>query len=169
MDCSTPGFPVLHCLLELLKFMSIEPLMLSNHLILCCPLLLLSSIFASIRVFSNESALGNEWQKYWSFGFSIRCGWGREKESRMIPWLWIRANGGACFWDGKNGEGTGLEAGMSRVPLRAQIPGRQPAGKNGSHTVDTQAWGPGETAGLGGGMSLRTGWVTCGAWRLAGQ
>ena len=43
----------------------------SNHLILCCPLLLPPSIFPSIRVFSNESALRIRWQKYWSFGFSI--------------------------------------------------------------------------------------------------
>ena len=57
MDCSTPGFPVLHFLLEFLKFMSIELVMLSNHLILCCPLLLLLSIFPNIRVFSNELAL----------------------------------------------------------------------------------------------------------------
>ena len=57
---------------------------------------------------------------------------------------------------------------ISRVPLRAQMSGKQPAGKNGSHAMDTQAWGPGETAGLGGGMSLRTEWVTYGAWRLVG-
>ena len=43
----------------------------SNHLILCCPLLLLPSIFLSIRVFSSESALGIRWPKYWSFSFSI--------------------------------------------------------------------------------------------------
>ena len=57
MDCSTPGFSVLHHLLELLKFISIELVMPSNHLVLCCPLLLLPSIFPSIRVFSNESVL----------------------------------------------------------------------------------------------------------------
>ena len=51
--------------------MSIELVMLSNHLILCCPLLLLPSIFLSIRVFSNESALPIRWPKYWSFSFSI--------------------------------------------------------------------------------------------------
>ena len=45
--------------------------MLSNHLILCCPLLLLPSIFPSIRVFSNESVLGIRWPEYWSFSFSI--------------------------------------------------------------------------------------------------
>ena len=51
--------------------MSIEPMMPSNHLILCRPLLLLPSIFPSIRVFSNESVLPIRWQKYWSFSFSI--------------------------------------------------------------------------------------------------
>ena len=71
MDCSTPGLPVPHHLLEFPKFMSIESVMPSNHLILCCPLLLLSSIFPSIRVFSNESALRIRWPKYWSFSFSI--------------------------------------------------------------------------------------------------
>ena len=51
--------------------MSIKSVMPSNHLILCCPLLLLPSIFPSIRVFSNESALHIRWPKYWSFSFSI--------------------------------------------------------------------------------------------------
>ena len=54
---------------SLLKLMSNELVMSSNHLILCCPLL--SSIFPSIRVFSNESALCIRWPKYWSFSFSI--------------------------------------------------------------------------------------------------
>ena len=54
-----------------LKLISIESVMLSNHLILCHPLLLLSSIFASIRVFSNESAFCIRWPKYWSFSFNI--------------------------------------------------------------------------------------------------
>ena len=71
MDCSTPGFPVLHYFLEFLKLMSIELVMPSNHLILCRPLLLLPSIFPSIRVFSNESALCIRWPKYWSFTFNI--------------------------------------------------------------------------------------------------
>ena len=56
---------------RLLKLMSIKLVMPSNHLILCCPLLLLPSIFPSIRVFSNESVLWIRWQKYWSFSFSI--------------------------------------------------------------------------------------------------
>ena len=67
---STP-FPVLHYFLSLLKFTSIESVMLSNHLILCCPLLLLPSFFTSIRVFSNELALHIRWPKYWSFSFNI--------------------------------------------------------------------------------------------------
>ena len=53
------------------RFVSIESVMLSNHLILCHPLLILPSIFPSIRVFSNESALHIRWPKYWSFSFSI--------------------------------------------------------------------------------------------------
>ena len=57
---------------SLLKFMSIESVMPSNHLILCCPLCLLPSIFPSIRVFSSESVLCMRWPKYWSFSFSIR-------------------------------------------------------------------------------------------------
>ena len=56
---------------SLLKLMSIESLMPSNHLILCYPLLLLPSIFPSIRVFSNESVFCIRWPKYWSFSFSI--------------------------------------------------------------------------------------------------
>ena len=56
---------------NLLKLMSIESVMPSNHLMLCCPLLLPPSIFPSIRVFSNESAVHIRWSKYWSFRFSI--------------------------------------------------------------------------------------------------
>ena len=56
---------------SLLKFMSIKSVMPPNHLILCHPLLLLPSIFPSIRVFSNESVLRIRWSKYWSFSFSI--------------------------------------------------------------------------------------------------
>ena len=56
---------------NLLKLMPIESVMPSNHRILCCPLILLPSIFPSIRVFSNELALCIRWPKYWSFNFSI--------------------------------------------------------------------------------------------------
>ena len=65
MDCSTPGF------WSLLKLMSTESVMPSNLLILCWPLLLLPSIFPSIRVFSNETVLHIRWPKYWSFSFNI--------------------------------------------------------------------------------------------------
>ena len=56
---------------SLLKLMSIESVIPSNHLVLCCPLLLLPSIFPSIRVFSNQSVLRIRWPKYWSFSLSI--------------------------------------------------------------------------------------------------
>ena len=71
MDCSMPGFPgFITNSRGLLKLMSIVLVMPSNHLILCCPLLLLPSIFPSIRVFSNESVLCIRWPKYWSFSVS---------------------------------------------------------------------------------------------------
>ena len=65
-----PGFPVLHCLLELAQTISIESMMPPNHLILCCPILLLPSVFPSIRVFSKELTLCIRWPKYWSFSIS---------------------------------------------------------------------------------------------------
>ena len=71
MDCNRPGFSVHHQLLDLAQTHVIELVMPSNHLILCCPLLLLPSIFPSLRVFSSESALHIRWPKYWSFSFSI--------------------------------------------------------------------------------------------------
>ena len=66
MNCSMLGLPVHHQLPE-----PIESVMPSNHLILCRPLLLLLSVFPSIRVFSNESALRIRWPKYWNFTFNI--------------------------------------------------------------------------------------------------
>ena len=71
MNCSMPGFPVHTSCRSPPKPMSIESVMPSNHLILCRPLLLLPSIFPSIRVFSNESALCIRWPKDWSFSFNI--------------------------------------------------------------------------------------------------
>ena len=81
MDCSMPGFPAAAAAAKflqsitnswsLLKLMSIELVMPSNHLILCLPLFLLPSIFPSIRVFSNEPVLCLRWPKYWSFSFNI--------------------------------------------------------------------------------------------------
>ena len=70
MDCSTPGFPVLHYLLEFAQTHVFELMMLSNHLIFCRPLLLIPSIFPSISIFSKESALHIRWPKYGSFSIS---------------------------------------------------------------------------------------------------
>ena len=70
-DCSTPGSPLSSTVSQsLLRLMSIEAVMPSNHLILCHHLLLLPSVFPSIRVFSNELALCIRWPKHWSFGLS---------------------------------------------------------------------------------------------------
>ena len=69
--------------------MSIELVILSNHLILCCPLLLLPSVFPSIKVFTNESALPIRWPKYWSFSFNINEYSGRI--SFKMDWLDILA------------------------------------------------------------------------------
>ena len=71
MDCSMSGFPVLHSLRSLLKLISIESVMPSNHLVLCCPFFLLPSIFPSIKGFSSGLALHIRWPKYWSISFSI--------------------------------------------------------------------------------------------------
>ena len=71
MDRSTPASQSITNSQSLLRLMSIESVMPSHHLILCCPLLLPPSIFPSIRVFSNKSVLHIGWPKYWSFSFSI--------------------------------------------------------------------------------------------------
>ena len=71
MDCSTPVLLSSTISWSLLKLMSIESVMPSNHVILCCPLLLPPSTFPSIRVFSSESSLCIRWPKYWSFSFRI--------------------------------------------------------------------------------------------------
>ena len=70
MNRSTPGLPLHHHCLNLPKPKSIESMMPSNHLILCCPFLLLPSMFPSIKVFPNEMALHIRWPKYWSFSIS---------------------------------------------------------------------------------------------------
>ena len=88
MDCSMPGFPIFTISWSLLKLMSIESVMPSNHLILYGPLLLLPSIFASIRISFNESALYIRWLKYWSF--SIRCPASNLAEGQ--------AGAGNCSW-----------------------------------------------------------------------
>ena len=71
---------------SLLKLMSIESVMPSNHLILCCPLILLPSILPSIRVFSNESVLHIRWPKYWSFSISPSSEYSGLNSFRM-DWL----------------------------------------------------------------------------------
>ena len=71
----------------LLKFMSTELVMPSNHLIICCPLSFLSSIFPSIRVFSSEAALHIKWPKYWSFNFSINLG-GLKLQKCILSQYW---------------------------------------------------------------------------------
>ena len=72
---------------SLLRLMSMESVMPSHHLILCCPLLLPPSIFPSIRVFSNESVLHIRWPKYWSFSFSIRPFNEYSGQTFRIDWL----------------------------------------------------------------------------------
>ena len=84
MDYSIPGFAILTTSWSLLRFMSIESGMLSNYLILCCPLLFLPSIFPDIRVFSNESILRIRWPKYCSFSFSISPS---NEYSGLIPFM----------------------------------------------------------------------------------
>ena len=91
MDCSISGLPAHHHSQSLLKLMSIESVMPSNHLILCRLLLLLPSIFPNIRVFSNESVLHIRWPKYWRFSFSnLACMHALEKEmathSSILAW-----------------------------------------------------------------------------------
>ena len=71
MDCSVPGSISLHCCMEFAQTHVHWVVMSSSSLILCCPLLLLPSIFSCIRVFSSESVLHIKWPKYWSFSFSI--------------------------------------------------------------------------------------------------
>ena len=85
MDCSTSGFPSLYCLLEFSQTHVhwISDTMQPSHLLL--PLLLLSSIISSSRVFSNKSALCIRWPKYWSFDFSISPS---NEYSGLIPWGW---------------------------------------------------------------------------------
>ena len=107
---------------SLLKLMSIKSVMPSNYLILCRPLLLLLSIFPSIRVFSNESALHIRWPKYWSFSFSISPS---NEHSRLISfsmdWLDLLA-----VW--------GLSRVFSNTTVQKhQFFGAQPSSQSNSH------------------------------------
>ena len=92
MDCIMPGSLSITNSRSLLKLMTLESVMPPNHLILCRPLLLLPSIFPSIRVFSNESVLCLRWPKYWSFSFNISPSneYSRLISSRMDWWTgWV--------------------------------------------------------------------------------
>ena len=95
MDHSPPGFPVLHHLPELAQTLPIESVMRSNYLILCHLLLILPSIFPSIRVCSNESVLHIRWSKYWSFSFSISPSneYSRLISFRMDGWISLQFKG----------------------------------------------------------------------------
>ena len=120
-DCSMPGLPV-HQVPEFTKLMSIELVMPSNHLILCCPLFLPPSIFLSIRVFSDESVLHIKWPKYWSFSFSISPS---SEYSRLISfrmdWLDLLA-------------GKGLSRVFSNTTVQKhQFFGAQPSLQSNSH------------------------------------
>ena len=92
MDCSTPGFPVLHQLMEFTQAHVHRVGVPSNHLILCRPTLLPPSIFPSIEVFSNETVLQIRWPKYWSFSFSISP----SNEYLGLIYLWDGLVGSPC-------------------------------------------------------------------------
>ena len=94
--CSTPDFLVLHCLLELAQT-PVESVISSNHLILCLLLLLLPSVFPSVRIFSSESTLHIRWQKQWSFSFSISPSNGYSGlVSFKIDWSSFRIDWSSC-------------------------------------------------------------------------
>ena len=90
MDCSTPGFLsfIISQIHYLNRFVSVELVMPSNHLILCHPFLLLLSVFPSIRVFSNELTLCIRWPKDWSFSFSI-CPSNEYSQSVSFPYSFL--------------------------------------------------------------------------------
>ena len=118
------GFPVLHYLPEFAQtqLMCIKSVMPSNHLILCHSLLLLLSIFPSIRVFSNESALRIRWTKYWSFSFSISPS---NDYSGLVPLGWR----GLISWQSQ-----GLSRVFSNTTVRKhQFPGAHPFLLSNSH------------------------------------
>ena len=104
INCSMPGFPSLS--LSLLKLMSIESMMPSNHLIVYHPLLLLLSVFPSIRVFSSESALHIRWPNYWSISISPSkeySGLISFKISSLTRWTWVWVNSESWWWTGRPG------------------------------------------------------------------
>ena len=111
VDCGTPCFPVLHCLPDLFKLMSIESVIPSNGLILCHLLLLLPSIFATIRVFSSELAFLIWWPKYWNFSFSLSSEYSGLISFR-IDWLDL-----CCPWDSQESSFTPQFKGVNSLAL----------------------------------------------------
>ena len=101
MGCSMPGFPVLHHLLELPTLMCIELVMPCNQLILCHPLLLLPSVFHSIRVFSNELVLCIRWPKCWHFSFVFQMGSVVTDTPNYLTWSWVQVSVSTvkCTWE----------------------------------------------------------------------
>ena len=105
MDCSMPGLHVPHHLLEFAQVHAHCTVMPSSHLILWCPLLILPSIFPSIREFSNESSVCIRWLKYWNFNFSISCSsehsglislkisWLKKKKKRLTGFISFLSKG----------------------------------------------------------------------------
>ena len=151
MDCSTAGFPVQNQLPELAQihvhWWNSCPVMPSNHLILCCPLLLLPSIFPSIRVFSNESILCIRWPKYWGFSLSISLSNGY---SRLISFRKKQGDWNAKVWcqeipgvTGKFGLGVQNEAKANRVlPREPTGYSKHPLPTTQENTlhIDTTRW-----------------------------
>ena len=132
---------------SLLKFIFIESMMSSNHIILCCPLLL--SVFPSIRVFSNESALRTRWPKYWSFSFSI----GASKEYSGLtsfrtdwfdllpevlsasPWGVHMSRGWGSEWRQAEMGSSHAQKNLSRETYSRNVPGMCTHWRRGTRTV----------------------------------
>ena len=121
MDYSTSGIPVPHHLPEFAQVHSIAPVMPSNHLILCCPLLLLPSVFLSIRDFPSELAVSIRWPKYWRFSFSI------SPSSEYSGLISLKID-----WFGLAVQGT-LRSLLSTVVRRHQFFGALASLQSGSH------------------------------------
>ena len=120
LDCRTPGFPVYHQLLELVQT-HVHWVMPSSHLILCHPLLLLPSIFSSIRIFSSESALHIKWPKYWRFSFSISL------SMNIQGWFPLRLTGLISM------QSKGLSRVFSTTVWKHQFFGTQPSFWSNTH------------------------------------
>ena len=119
-----PGFPIHHQVQSLLRLMSIESMMPSNHLILCRLFLLPPSVFHTVRVFSNESAFRIRWPKYWSFSFSISPS---NEYSGLTGWTgWISL------------QSKGLSRVFSNTTVQKhQFFGAQPSSQSNSHPYMT--------------------------------